>query len=80
MKPSDSPDRVRERVRFHRLRERIRPQEPPSSDWDPWELANEAIILMGAVRKGLKNPALVAKQDQAMELLRQLAWGPEEQP
>jgi hypothetical protein len=77
MKPSDSKEARRERVKLHRLRERLRPKEPPSADSDPWEDANEALILMNAVKAGLRNPNLVAKQEEAMELLRRVAWGPE---
>lgn len=76
--PSASPKHATERQRFHRLRERIRPMEPPAPDSDPWEIANDALLLLSAVRLSISSPAALAKLEQAEELLRQLAWGPEE--
>jgi hypothetical protein len=77
VKPSDDPERVRERVRYHRLRKRLKPKVAPLPTDDPWELANEALILMAAAKAGLRKPELIAKQEQAMEIVRMIAWGPD---
>ena len=72
MKPSDSKKRVRERVQLHRLRERLRPKTLREADENVYEIINRALILMDAVQAGLRNPQLIAKQDEAMELQHKL--------
>jgi hypothetical protein len=75
--PAASPEHATERQRFHRLRERLRPKEPPAADSDPWEIANEALLLLAAIRPSIRNAQALAKLEQAEELVKQLAWGPE---
>jgi len=77
---SDEPDALAARQREHRLRERMRPKVPLAANADPWLVADEALDCLDRVRQylvaaGLRNP--VADLDQAQELVKRLAWGPE---
>ncbi len=73
---SDAPEAVAARQRDHRLEERIKPKNPPPDNWDPWLMADEALELL---ERCLPYLPLSYSRDvqQAMELIRQLAWGPE---
>jgi hypothetical protein len=76
---SDEPDALAARQREHRLRERIQPKHPLAPNADPWIVADEALDCLEEIRpflQGMKTPT--DRLDQAMELIRQLAWGPEE--
>jgi len=75
--PSASAEHATERQRTHRLRERLRPQNPASQFTDPWELANSLLILCSEIRTESTNPRLLARLDDLEEGIRQLAWGPE---
>jgi hypothetical protein len=70
---------VKLRQRQHRLRETVRPREPAPADVDPWALRAEAVRLLGHVRRALPptSNGRVALE-RAVELVRQLAWGPED--
>jgi len=77
---SDEPDALAARQREHRLRERMRPKVPLAANADPWLVADEALDCLDRVRQylvaaGLRNP--VEDLDQAQELVKELAWGPE---
>jgi ParB-like chromosome segregation protein Spo0J len=76
---SDEPDALAARQREHRLRERIQPKHPLAPNADPWIVADEALDCLEEIRpflQGMKTPT--ERLDQAMELIRQLAFGPEE--
>jgi len=76
---SDEPDALAARQREHRLRERIQPKTPLAPNADPWIVADEALDCLEEIRPfltQLRGPT--DRLDQAMELIRQLAWGPEE--
>jgi predicted RNA polymerase sigma factor len=77
--PSESPEALAARQREHRLRERVWPRERPPANCDPWLLASEALDLMDAVRKELRPMGrAILDLEQAQELVRQLAVGPED--
>ncbi|HXF73111.1 MAG TPA: hypothetical protein VNO79_10935 [Actinomycetota bacterium] len=71
-----------ERQRRHRLLVRVRPRRPAPPGTDPLELAAQALELL----EELRGPAARAGAnahlglEQAMELVRTLAWGPELAP
>jgi len=76
---SDEPDALSARQREHRLRERIQPKHPLAPNADPWIVADEALDCLEEIRpylKGMSTPT--QRLEQAMELIRQLAFGPEE--
>jgi hypothetical protein len=62
---------VKLRQRRHRLRETVRPHEPPRSA-DPWEIAAAALHELRRVRTDPEAREVVA------EALRRLAWGPDD--
>jgi hypothetical protein len=66
----------RTRQRHHRLMVKLRPTELPSPEVDPLELGREALQLLG--RMHLQGPYQLAVREQVGELVRQLAWGPED--
>ncbi len=73
---SDAPEAVAARQRDHRLEERIKPRYSLAANADPWMVADEALELL---ERCLPYLPLSYSRDvqQAMELIRQLAWGPE---
>jgi hypothetical protein len=72
-------DLVRLRQQRHRLRETVRPREPAPADVDPWVLADQAVRALGRVRSALpRTSARVEDLEQAIELVRRLAWGPDD--
>jgi hypothetical protein len=76
---SDEPDALAARQREHRLRERIQPKHPLAPNADPWIVADEALDCLEEIRpllQGMKTPT--ERLDQAIQLIKQLAWGPEE--
>jgi len=52
------------------------PKEAPPPGVDPWELAKEAIKLIREARERLSPTLRADYVDPAIELIRQLAWGP----
>ena len=77
MKPSDSKERVRERVRKHRMLKRLRPNEPRSeADYDPLEMANEILDLLDEIRPHINkwNPNALARHEELTEGVKKLAW------
>jgi ParB-like chromosome segregation protein Spo0J len=76
---SDEPDALAARQREHRLRERIQPKHPLAPNADPWIVADEALGCLEEIRPflvQLRGPT--DRLDQAIELIKQLAYGPEE--
>jgi hypothetical protein len=72
-------DLVRLRPQRHRLRETVRPREPAPADVDPWLLAEQAVRALGRVRSALPRTSnRVHDLEQAIELVRRLAWGPDD--
>jgi hypothetical protein len=77
--PSDQPDALSARQRERRLRERIRPKEPAATNADPWQIADEALDLLDTTRLRLVRLKMsIDDIDEVAELLRRLAWGPED--
>jgi hypothetical protein len=76
---SDMPDALAARQREHRLRERMRPKHPLAANADPWLVADEALDCLDRIRPLLAVGG-VARGDLelAAELVRRLAWGPED--
>jgi ParB-like chromosome segregation protein Spo0J len=75
---SDEPDALAARQREHRLRERIQPKHPLAPNADPWIVADEALDCLEEIRPflaQLRGPT--DRLDQAIELIKQLAYGPE---
>jgi hypothetical protein len=76
---SDEPDALAARQREHRLRERIQPKHPLAPNADPWIVADEALDCLEEIRPfltQLRGPT--DRLDQAIELIKQLAYGPEQ--
>ena len=76
---SDEPDALAARQREHRLRERIQPKAPLAPNADPWIVADEALDCLEEIRPflvQLRGPT--DRLDQAIELIKQLAYGPTE--
>lgn len=67
-----------ERQRRHRLREMMRPKVVASGFDDPWELAAEALKSLHRMRSIRDPSALLAEIEECEELVRRLAWGPED--
>jgi hypothetical protein len=82
--PSEMPDALAARQREHRLRVRVRPKLPVASNADPWLVADEALDALDRLRQAWSRPhrrrdrAVVEDFELAAELLRRLAWGPED--
>jgi hypothetical protein len=75
---SDEPDALAARQRWHRLRERIKPKHPMASNANVWIVADEALDCLEEIRPflaQLRGPT--DRLDQAIELIKQLAYGPE---
>jgi hypothetical protein len=70
---------VRLRQARHRLIEAVRPQTPAPVGSDPWVLGAEVVRLLSHVRRALP-PTSNGRVDleRALELVRQLAWGPDD--
>ncbi len=80
-------DRLYDKLRMqrHRLRRKVKPNEPPSPRMHPWEIAANAIDTLGRIRAyieksaattGPAHTAALQDVDAATELVRKLAWGP----
>ena len=66
------------RQRRHRLIAAVRPQTPAPAGTDPWLLAEQAVRALGRVRSSLpRTSSRVEDLEQAIELVRRLAWGPD---
>jgi hypothetical protein len=78
---SERPAALAARQREHRLRERMKPKHPLAANADPWLLAASALDKLESV-KGSLPPGGHARVDleEAEELVKQLAWGPEDSP
>jgi len=77
--PSERPEALAARQREHRLRERIRPKVPVASNADPWVIADQALDALDRIRPLHRNQGRALEDlDEAAELLRRLAWGPED--
>ena len=71
---------LRERQHKHRLIANTRPRELAHRDADPLELAMECLEHLGRVRQALRsNTVGLGHLDDACELLKMLAWGPQEE-
>lgn len=68
----------RDRQRLHRDRARFRPTEPLSEGDDPFETGREALDEIDRLRDDIGSADLLARLDNVAELVKQLAWGPEE--
>ena len=78
---SDAPEALSARQREHRLRVRVEPRERPPSNADPWLLAEEALDLLDGLRRELSPVGRAVRDlEQAQELLKQLAVGPDSNP
>jgi hypothetical protein len=71
---------VQLRQQRSRIRAAVRPREPaPGPGTDPWALGAEPVKLLGRVRAGLpRTSSRVEDLEQAVELVRRLAWGPQD--
>ena len=67
---------ARERQRRKRLLTRTRPRDPAPAYSDPLVLADEAVSALGLVRQHSRTEAAAGAIDRAIEIVRQLAWGP----
>jgi hypothetical protein len=77
---SDEPDALAARQREHRLRERMKPKHALAPNADPWIVADEALDCLQVIRTYLESLTMrvpLERLDQAEELIKQLAWGPE---
>ncbi len=75
---SESPEALVARQRAHRLEKRVRPKVVAASNADPWVIADQALDSLDRIRPLLaKFGAAREDLDQAVEALKQLAWGPE---
>jgi hypothetical protein len=69
---------VRLRQVRHRLIVAVRPKTQAPVGVDPWELGAEAVRALGRVRSALpRTSSRIDDLEQAIELVRQLAWGPD---
>ena len=69
---------VRLRQQRHRLTEAVRPATPAPAGTDPWLLAQEAVRALGRVRSALpRTSTRIDDLERAIELVKQLAWGPD---
>ena len=61
------------------MRAAVRPREPAAVGTDPWALGEEAVAALGRVRSSLpRTSSRVGDLERAVELVRQLAWGPDD--
>ncbi len=76
---SERPEALAARQREHRLQERVKPKQPAPPNTDPWLIADEALDLLDRAERRLRHLRLPADElEEIGELLRRLAWGPEE--
>lgn len=68
----------RDKQRKHRDHEKLQPAEPLSDDADPLLVGSRAIEMLFRVRRSISNATQVAMLDEAIEIVKQLGWGPEE--
>jgi hypothetical protein len=67
------------RQRQHRLEVRVRPEQPATSNCDPWQLCDEGLEALDRIGQELPlHGRATADLRLARERLRQLAWGVEE--
>ena len=71
---ADDPEAMTARQRHHRLQERVRPKHPLPANADPWEVAEEALELLEAIRRQNMGPAISELFAELEEKIRQLAW------
>ena len=70
---------VKLRQQRSRLRRIVQPHEPAPADVDPWLLAEQAVRALARVRSALpRSSTRVDDLERAVELVRQLAWGPDD--
>jgi hypothetical protein len=70
---------VKRRQQRSRLRRIVQPYEPAPADVDPWLLAEQAVKALARVRSALpRTSSRVEDLERAVELVRQLAWGPDD--
>jgi hypothetical protein len=70
---------VRLRQQRSRIRAAVRPREPAPVGTDPWLLADKAVRALARVRSALpRTSTRVDDLERAIELVRQLAWGPDD--
>jgi hypothetical protein len=77
---SNSPEAAVARQRRHRLLAPTRREQFADADTDPLELGKEALDKLHRVRQGLGHSDDTAYLEEACELVKQLAWGPLEDP
>ena len=66
-----------ERSNAYRMRKRLKPRTPVRRGTDPWLIGDEAIRILTNLRQRARLAAdWKAELDNAMECVRQLAWGP----
>jgi len=64
--------------RTTRGRADVRPQTPAAPGVDPWKLGAEAVELLTDIRRAVPRTSRAADAlDEGLELVRQLAYGPE---
>ena len=69
---------VRPRQQRSRLKSALRPQTPAAPGVDPWKLGAEAVELLTDIRRAVPRTSRAADAlDEGLELVRQLAYGPE---
>jgi hypothetical protein len=70
---------VKLRQQRSRLRRIVQTYEPAPADVDPWLLAEQAVKALARVRSALpRTSSRVEDLERAVELVRQLAWGPDD--
>jgi hypothetical protein len=79
--PSNQLTPLAARQRHHRLRERIRPNVMATADSDPWLIADQALDALDRIRAlHVLREWILEDIDEAGELVRRLAHGPENLP
>jgi hypothetical protein len=70
---------VKLRQQRSRLRRIVQPHESAQVGTDPWALGAEAVAALGRVRTALlRTSNRVDDLEPAVELVRRLAWGPDD--
>ena len=67
----------RDRQRIRRLKTDVRPREP-LDHFDPWALGQEGLIELARIRTVRMRPEQIARLDVIAEVIRRLAWGPDD--
>jgi hypothetical protein len=76
---SDAPEALAERQRWHRLKEKTKPKEPPDPNTNPLQLAFDALQHLNHVQASVRSNSRARDHiEQVEEALKQLAWGPGE--